>query len=228
MPLSFRQRIFLVLVALTAVPTCLAVIGWALAVRADAPSAGARLSLDRVAVSARQVLERVDTLRLEPDERAALRHHLAEISSSVTLARRAATLLPPTTRRASCGGAGARRRGAVRIGARGRASVAAAVTSDRRASRMDAADPPAPSPPGRSSLARRPRVRRAPSGAAGAGGCDGSSPRARARVGAAAGISRGSAPRGARNQESADVHADCGGSTGAVGRSAGRADGNGR
>jgi two-component system, NtrC family, nitrogen regulation sensor histidine kinase NtrY len=91
MPLSFRQRIFLVLVALTAVPTFLAVIGWALAVRADAPSAGARLSLDRVAISARQVLERVDTLRLGPDERAALRHHLAEISSSVTLARRAET-----------------------------------------------------------------------------------------------------------------------------------------
>jgi signal transduction histidine kinase len=91
MPLSFRQRIFLVLAALTAVPTFLAVIGWALAVRADAPSAGARASLDRVAASARQVLERVDTLRLEPEERAVLRHHLAEISNSVTLARRAET-----------------------------------------------------------------------------------------------------------------------------------------
>ena len=93
MPLSFRQRIFLVLVALTAVPTLLAVIGWALAVRADAPSAGARASLDRVALSARQVLERVDTLRLAPDERDAMRRHLAEISNSVTLARRAETYL---------------------------------------------------------------------------------------------------------------------------------------
>ena len=93
MPLSFRQRIFLVLAALTAVPTVLAVIGWAVAVRADAPSAGARVSLEQVAVSARQMLERVDTLALAPDERAAVRHHLAEISNAVTLARRAETYL---------------------------------------------------------------------------------------------------------------------------------------
>src|SRR6058998_622476 len=42
MPLPFRQRIFVILVALTAVPTALAVVGWALAVRTVAPSAGAR------------------------------------------------------------------------------------------------------------------------------------------------------------------------------------------
>jgi signal transduction histidine kinase len=93
MPLSFRQRIFLVLAALTAVPTILAVIGWALAVRAGAPSAGARASLEQVAVSAREMLEHVDTLRLAPDDRAAMRRHLAEISNSVTLARRAETYL---------------------------------------------------------------------------------------------------------------------------------------
>jgi signal transduction histidine kinase len=93
MPLSFRQRIFLVLAALTAVPTVVAVIGWAVAVRADAPSAGARVSLEQLAVSARQMLEHVDTLRLAPDERAAMHRHLAEISSSVTLARRAETYL---------------------------------------------------------------------------------------------------------------------------------------
>jgi two-component system, NtrC family, nitrogen regulation sensor histidine kinase NtrY len=93
MPLSFRQRIFLVLAALTAVPTVVAVIGWAVAVRADAPSAGARVSLEQVAVSARQMLEHVDTLRLGPDERAAMRRHLAEISNAVTLARRAETYL---------------------------------------------------------------------------------------------------------------------------------------
>jgi signal transduction histidine kinase len=93
MPLSFRQRIFLVLAALTAVPTVVAVIGWAVAVRADAPSAGARVSLEQLAVSARQMLEHVDTLRLAPDERAAMRRHLAEISNSVTLARRAEAYL---------------------------------------------------------------------------------------------------------------------------------------
>src|SRR2546426_12812563 len=91
MPLSFRQRIFLVLAALTAVPTILAVIGWALAVRVGAPSAGARASLEQVAVSARQMLEHVDTVRLGPAERAAVREHLAQISNAVTLARRAET-----------------------------------------------------------------------------------------------------------------------------------------
>ncbi len=91
MPLSFRQRIFLVLAALTAVPIVLAVIGWALAGRVGAPSAGARASLEQVASSARHMLERVDTLRLSPLERAAVREHLAEISNSVTLARRAET-----------------------------------------------------------------------------------------------------------------------------------------
>src|SRR2546426_4423384 len=91
MPLSFRQRIFLVLAALTAVPIVLAVIGWALAVRVGAPSAGARASLEQVAMSARHMLERVDTLRLAPAERTAVRDHLAEISNAVTLARRAET-----------------------------------------------------------------------------------------------------------------------------------------
>jgi signal transduction histidine kinase len=89
MPLSFRQRIFLVLAAVTAVPTLFAVIGWALAVRAAAPSAGARASLEQVTLSARRMLQDVDTARLAPAERAAVRDHLAEISNSVTLARRA-------------------------------------------------------------------------------------------------------------------------------------------
>jgi len=93
MPLSFRQRIFVVLAALAAVPTVLAVIGWALAVRAGAPSAGARVSLEQVGISARRMLERVDTTQLEPDERAAMRRHLDEISNSVTLSRRAETYL---------------------------------------------------------------------------------------------------------------------------------------
>src|SRR2546428_9706944 len=91
MPLSFRQRIFLVLAALTAVPIILAVIGWALAVRVGAPSAGARASLEQVAASARQMLEHVDTVRLGPAERAAGREHLAQISNAGTLAR------PPET-----------------------------------------------------------------------------------------------------------------------------------
>ncbi|HEU5259825.1 MAG TPA: HAMP domain-containing sensor histidine kinase [Gemmatimonadales bacterium] len=93
MPLLFRQRIFVILVALTAVPTTLAVVGWALAVRTVGPSAGARVALEDVATSARQVLEQMDTARLTPRERAVLRQHLEQLSSSVTLARRADTYL---------------------------------------------------------------------------------------------------------------------------------------
>lgn len=93
MPLPFRQRIFVILVALTAVPTALAVVGWALAVRTVGPSAGARVAFEEVASSARQMLERVDTTYFTASERAALREHLQHVSSTVTQARRAETYL---------------------------------------------------------------------------------------------------------------------------------------
>ena len=66
MALPFRQRIFLILVALTAVPTTLAVIGWALAVRTVAPSAGARVSLEQGAASARQMVEQIQRAVVAP------------------------------------------------------------------------------------------------------------------------------------------------------------------
>ena len=93
MALPFRQRIFVILVALTAVPTALAVVGWALAVRTVAPSAGARVALEDVAASARLMVDRMDTTHLSARERAAFREHLAQLSNSVTLARRAETYL---------------------------------------------------------------------------------------------------------------------------------------
>jgi len=93
MPLPFRQRIFVILVALTAVPTALAVVGWALAVRTVAPSAGARVALEEMATSARLMVDRMDTTHLTPRERAAFREHLEQLSNSVTLARRAETYL---------------------------------------------------------------------------------------------------------------------------------------
>src|SRR6266550_443623 len=85
MPLPFRQRIFVILVALTAVPTALAIVGWALAVRTVAPSAGARVALEEVAASARLMVDRMDTTHLSPRERAAFREHLEQLSNSVTL-----------------------------------------------------------------------------------------------------------------------------------------------
>src|SRR5919109_1066864 len=93
MALPFRQRIFVVLVALTAVPTALAVVGWALAVRTVGPSAGARVALEEMAASARGMVDRMDTTHLAPRERTAVREHLERLSNSVTLARRAETYL---------------------------------------------------------------------------------------------------------------------------------------
>jgi len=93
MALAFRQRIFVILVALTAVPTTLAVIGWAISVRAVAPAAGSSTSLEQVVASTRTMLQHVDTLHLSPGARAALRRHLAQVSNSVSLARRAEAYL---------------------------------------------------------------------------------------------------------------------------------------
>src|SRR3989440_12389403 len=93
MPLPFRQRIFVILVALTAVPTALAVVGWALAVRTVAPSAGARVALEEMTASARLMVDRMDTTHLSARDRAAFREHLEQLSNSVTLARRAGTYL---------------------------------------------------------------------------------------------------------------------------------------
>ena len=93
MALPFRRRIFLILVVMTAVPTVLAVAGWVLSVRRLLPAAGARASTERVAATARTLLEGIDTLHLTVRERALLRNHLNEVSESVSLARRAETFL---------------------------------------------------------------------------------------------------------------------------------------
>src|ERR1051326_1252323 len=92
--LPFRRRIFVVLVLMTTVPTVLAVAGWVLSGRRLLPAAGPRGSPERVAATARLLLDGVDTLHLTVRERALLRHHLDEVSASVSLARPAGTLLP--------------------------------------------------------------------------------------------------------------------------------------
>jgi two-component system nitrogen regulation sensor histidine kinase NtrY len=89
MPLPFRRRIFLFMVLMAAVPTGLAVVGWVLTVRTFGPTAGARASLEAVTASARGMLERVDTTRLDAPARAAMREHLEALSRGVSLARRA-------------------------------------------------------------------------------------------------------------------------------------------
>ena len=89
MALPFRRRIFVVLVLMAAVPTGLAVVGWVLTVRTFGPTAGARASLEEVATSARGMLDQVDTTRLSPIARVAVREHLDAVSRGVSFARRA-------------------------------------------------------------------------------------------------------------------------------------------
>jgi len=93
MALPFRRRIFVILVVMTTVPTLLAVAGWLVSARRLLPAAGARASTERVASTARTLIEGVDTLHLTVHERALLRQHLDEVSASVSLARRAETFL---------------------------------------------------------------------------------------------------------------------------------------
>ena len=101
MALPFRRRIFLILVVMTAVPTVLAALanvpiagaGWGLSARRLLPAAGARASTERVAATARGLLEGVDTLHLTVRERVLLREHLTPGSASVSLTRRAETFL---------------------------------------------------------------------------------------------------------------------------------------
>jgi signal transduction histidine kinase len=89
MALPFHRRIFLILVAMTAVPVTLAVVGWMLSVGGLAPSAGSRASLEPVGRSARALQHELDTMRLTPVERAALAEHFAQVSNALSLARRA-------------------------------------------------------------------------------------------------------------------------------------------
>jgi len=147
MALPFRQRIFGILVALTAVPTALAVVGWALAVRTVAPSAGARVALEDMAASARLMVDRMDTTHLSARERAAFREHLDQLSNSVTLARRAETYL-----RYYAGGFGHRGDTC------GGPPVAPAVPSDRRAGGLDTAHPAPHAAAGGSAVPRGSRV----------------------------------------------------------------------
>jgi two-component system, NtrC family, nitrogen regulation sensor histidine kinase NtrY len=89
MALPFRRRIFLILVAMTAVPVTLAVVGWMLSVSGMAPTAGSRASIEGVGASARALQQAVDTSRLTARERAAYAEHLAAVSNAMSLARRA-------------------------------------------------------------------------------------------------------------------------------------------
>lgn len=87
--LSFRQRILAVLVLAGAVPTALAVLGWAVSLRQVSPSPAARGAIVEVAASGRDLLSEMDTLRLPGRARRALDRHAASLNAALGRLQRA-------------------------------------------------------------------------------------------------------------------------------------------
>jgi signal transduction histidine kinase len=83
MRLAFRQRILLILILLGAVPTAVAILGWALTVRSTTPAAGALRAMEEVGASGRVLLQTLDSTRLRPAERRALGDHAAKLNRAL-------------------------------------------------------------------------------------------------------------------------------------------------
>ncbi len=92
MRLSFRHRLFLAMVGLGTLPLAVALVVLALQVRSASSPAGTRATLDEIAESGRQLVSTVDTTRLTPEGREAVRTHTESIARQTTLARRAERL----------------------------------------------------------------------------------------------------------------------------------------
>jgi signal transduction histidine kinase len=83
MRLAFRQRILLILICLGAVPTAVAIFGWAFTVRSTTPAAGALRSMEDVGASGRVLIQSLDSTRLTPLERRALADHADKLNSAL-------------------------------------------------------------------------------------------------------------------------------------------------
>jgi signal transduction histidine kinase len=83
MRLAFRQRILLILICLGAVPTAVAIFGWALTVRSTTPAAGALRAIEEVGSSGRTLLQTLDSTRLTRAERRALAAHASKLNSAL-------------------------------------------------------------------------------------------------------------------------------------------------
>lgn len=93
MALPYRRRIQLALIALGTVPTAIAVIGWALAVRTPAnPTLVARTAVDAVGRTGRALVETVDSTRLSIAERKALAAHSHALNEALSRVKRQETL----------------------------------------------------------------------------------------------------------------------------------------
>ena len=91
MRLAFRQRILLILICLGAVPTAVAVLGWALTVRSTTPAAGALRAMEDVGASGRTLIETLDSTRLTPAERRALDTHAEKLNDALVRFQRVET-----------------------------------------------------------------------------------------------------------------------------------------
>jgi two-component system nitrogen regulation sensor histidine kinase NtrY len=83
MRLAFRHRILLILICLGAVPTAVAIFGWAFTVRSTTPVAGALRSIEAVGASGRVLIQSLDSTKLTPLERRALADHADKLNSAI-------------------------------------------------------------------------------------------------------------------------------------------------
>ncbi len=89
MPLPFRNRILLALVLLGVIPTGIALVGWALAVRPPAgPVATNREAINSLARTGRTLVETIDSTRLRPAERKALAAHTRALNEAISRVKR--------------------------------------------------------------------------------------------------------------------------------------------
>ena len=83
MRLAFRHRILLILICLGAVPTAVAIFGWAFTVRSTTPATGALRSIEAVGASGRVLIQSLDSTKLTPLERRALADHADKLNSAL-------------------------------------------------------------------------------------------------------------------------------------------------
>jgi signal transduction histidine kinase len=83
MRLAFRHRILLILICLGAIPTAVAIFGWAFTVRSTTPAAGALRSIEAVGASGRVLIQNLDSTKLTPVEQRALAEHADKLNSAI-------------------------------------------------------------------------------------------------------------------------------------------------
>ena len=138
MRLSFHQRILLILICLGAVPTAVAILGWALTIRSTTPGGGAAPGDGGRRASGRVLLQTLDSTRLDAGASARRSPTHAAKLNSASAGSSGSRPSAATTTPAWGSWSAARRGGApVRLGAAGRPPLAPAEPADRRAGRLD-------------------------------------------------------------------------------------------